>query len=498
MPTTIPFDPSLVLGNIVDPQKIEGLKSIAEFQKPVDNAQLQLNALILSKRSMDMTLQEMMNMNVDEADLNKLSTEIEKLKKNMAAAAVTLAGVTITAQQKIAEARNKQAEIQINESVESPIDYNKSAIKQMPLSSDSMILDSQYFRVESNDEGAVAQSSAIASYVAGQTSGFLSPTYGAKIGGSTKKALEAQNANHKTQGTLVITANCTHKVSDVFAPFVLDPEKGIRAWNSNKSNTPIDTASRESVGASIKGKNSDIAGMQLLSGATYGSSFVGLVHILQDDKNSSSQTSTSISSSIATSIDENLILENISGKFGLDSSFADSVKSLLSTSNLQSHASVITMGLIPSIVSNEVTTAVKSLNPDPKQVMDQLAAIQGSTDQDVNTMGTHADQGKTGASFMQLNNSYVKNVVSSLGDLDSTKNQVIDTNSLMTAFDDYVQKAIAGKCGVPINFFLKPITSRQLAESYLNKFYPGEFVGESSGGDDPSHNKEPSPQPKNE
>ena len=186
---------------------------------------------------------------------------------------------------------------------------------------------------------------------------------------------------------------------------------------------------------------------------------------------------------MSASISENLFLSNSSGKFGLDASFADSLKSLLSTSNLQSHASVITMGLIPSIKSNEVATSVQNLNPDPKAVMEQLAAIQGATDTEVNSMGAAAEKAKTGESFMQLNNSYVTNVVSSLGSYDTANNQVIDTNSMMTAFDDYVQKAIAGKCGVPINYFLKPITARQLAEAWLNKFYPNEFIGASSGDD---------------
>lgn len=155
----------------------------------------------------------------------------------------------------------------------------------------------------------------------------------------------------------------------------------------------------------------------------------------------------------------------------------------MSTSNLQTHASVITMGLIPSIVSNKIETSVQNLKPDPKEVMSQLSAIQGSSDSEVNSMGSAAEKAKAGESFMQLNNAYVKNVVSSLGAYDDKNNKVIDTNSLMTAFEDYVKKAIAGKCGVPINFFLKPVTSRQLAEAWLNKFYPGEFIGESSGDD---------------
>ncbi len=483
MPSTIPFDPSLVLGNIVDPKKIEFLEKVAELQAPVDNAQRALNSLITSKRSLDMTLQEMINMNVDEKHLEELIKEIEVLKGKMADAAVDVAKKTITAQQAIEEAKDGAGQTQISESVESPMDYNKSAIKKMPLSSDNMVMDAQYFRVEANEEGAEAHSNSVASYVSGQVSGFLSPTVASEAGASAKNSLMGQHGNHKIEGTLVLTATCTHKVADVFAPFVLDPEKGIRAWNVYRSEQKIDTTNIASMQAMISGEGSDDAGLQLLSGATYGSSFVGMVHILQAEKSQSSQSTSSVSASLSTSIQQHLSLFNAQGKFGLDSSFADSVKNLLSTSNLQSHASVLTMGLIPTIVSNKVATTVQALKPDPKEIMGQLAAIQGSTDSETNSTAHDAEKAKSGQSFMQLNNEYVKNVASSLGSFDNSNNQVIDTNSMMTAFDDYVKKAIAGDCGVPINFFLKPITSRQLVEAFLYKFYPGEFVGESSGDD---------------
>ena len=69
MPTQIPFDPSLVLGNIVDPKKIKALEAVDAAQKPVNIAQEKLNSLILSKRSLDMTVQEMIQMQVDAKDM---------------------------------------------------------------------------------------------------------------------------------------------------------------------------------------------------------------------------------------------------------------------------------------------------------------------------------------------------------------------------------------------------------------------------------------------
>ena len=49
MPSTIPFDPSIVLGNIVDPIKLDQLNRIAEQQAPIDVAENNMNSLIAFK-----------------------------------------------------------------------------------------------------------------------------------------------------------------------------------------------------------------------------------------------------------------------------------------------------------------------------------------------------------------------------------------------------------------------------------------------------------------
>ncbi|MCT4664063.1 MAG: hypothetical protein N4A45_02370 [Flavobacteriales bacterium] len=493
MPTTIPFDPSLVLGNVVDPKKIEALKNVATAQEPVDLAQQKLNSLILSKRSLDMTMQEMINMGVGQEELKKLSDQIDNQKKAMTEAAVDYAKQSVAAQETIQEARKAAGQIKISENVESPIDYNKSAIKMMGLSSDSMIMDAQYFRNEEEQDGNEAHSNAIASYISAQVTSVFGPSYGASLGGSAKHTVLTQTSKHSIQGTLVITANCTHKQSDMFAPFVLDPEKAIRAWNVYVKDRPINSDDEKSMNEALQGKDADKVGIHILSGQTNGSSFVGMVHILKTEDSNSSQKSSSTSFDLEASFEMGSFLAAKSGKFGVDGSFADSIKSLLSTSNLQSHASVITMGLIPSIKSNEIKTTVSTLKPSATEVMSQLAAIQGATDTDVNTTSSDAAKARTGESFMQLNNSYISGVVSNLGQIENANNKVIDTNSLMTAFDDYVQKAIEGQCGVPINFFLKPITSKQLAKAWLYKFSPLKALGVSSGDDESKKQNDENP-----
>ena len=132
------------------------------------------------------------------------------------------------------------------------------------------------------------------------------------------------------------------------------------------------------------------------------------------------------------------------------------------------------MGIIPSIKSDLVTTSISSLKPDAKEVMDQLATIQGATDKDVNSASAAANNAKAGQQYIELNNSYVKNVVSSVHEAQNKDNKMIDINSLMTAFDDYVERAGKGSdsIGVPINFYIKEIGAKDVAFEYLKKYSP--------------------------
>lgn len=78
MPSTIPYDPSLVLGNIVEKEKLDNIVKIGELQAPADAAQTDLNSLITLKRSIDMSVQEMIDMGIDVTALQAESREIGK------------------------------------------------------------------------------------------------------------------------------------------------------------------------------------------------------------------------------------------------------------------------------------------------------------------------------------------------------------------------------------------------------------------------------------
>lgn len=489
MSTTIPYDPSLVLGNLIHESDIKQLQAIQTAEEPSNAAQNRLNDSIQTKHKLDMTLQEMIEMNVSGDDLDEFKESIDEVGKSISKNAADYGKAVLKAQKDVASLNGDGGNIKITEMPESPIDWNKSALKQLGLSSDTMIVDAQYFRNEDERDGSGAHASTVAAAASTTISSIWGPKFTTSAAGSVKKTVLNQTSQHSIEGTLVITATATHKQTDLFAPFVMDPEKAVYAWNWMFPSDQIQTTRPETLVAAIENINANGTDDQkkflsLLSGQTIGSSFVGMVHILRTERTDSTQRSNSHASKFASEFEWGGFFASGKGSFGVDSEFSDNIKNMLSTNDITSHCSLITMGIIPTLKSNELKTSISQLKPDATEVMGQLSAIQGATDSDINSVSSEASKAKVGQQFMELNNSYIKEVVSNVTQSDKESNKIIDVNSLMTAFDDYVQKAEEGKSGVPINFFVRHIDKPMIAKAWLKKFSPQDNWQLSSGDDE--------------
>jgi hypothetical protein len=482
MSTTIPYDPSLDLGNIVPPEHLEVLEKISTLQTPIDEAQNELNSLILLKRKLGMTKDELVTMKVDTADLDK---PLEDVDASITAAATKLAEVSVTNLPLISEQR--KAIPQISDHIESPIDYTKSQIKQMPLASDSMTMDAQYFSFDETKQQSDSQMSALKSFVSASTS-FLGDKASAQATAQTQGQVSHQREVHDIQGTLVITANCTHAQASLFAPFVIDVDKGIRAWNEMVAAGTLSPMIKTNDPGSIatiaeQQETKDAKYFNLLSGVTSGSSFIGMVHVLKDSSTASDQHMRSTAASLQGQMEVGSWFADYKGGFGVDTSFSNSAKSLLSSQNIQSHISLVCMGIIPTIEANDVALTVKQFTDfSPDKMMGQLSVLQNSTADAQSSVSSAAENARTGGQMVALEATKIQSAVSAVGELDDGKNKMLDINSLMTAFTDYVTKAAAGNVGVPINYFLKPITASLLAQMWVAKYLPGEYV--TSSGDD--------------
>jgi hypothetical protein len=467
MPSTIPFDhPSLVLGNVVNTQVLDLMKKTGSLQTKLDAAREKMNSLVMMKRSLAMTINELTDMNVDVAELKNT---INNVDASITKSATDYMTVCIESQTGMQQYREQISALEPDDMMESPVDFTRSAIKRLPLSAESLQLDAQYFSFGSNLQDDTMAS--IEKYVRESTVNL-----GAQSGELAKTAtaqINRQRQNHSLAGTLILTASCTHRNVAIIEPFVLDADKAIAVWNSmyTGGSDKIDTSDPAILKEQVEA--ADEKTMTVLSGVVYGSGFIGMVHMLKSDMTDSGPTD-EVTEQLREKLKIGGWLENASGGFGIDASVMNEVKRMLSTQSVSSHVSVIVMGAVPSIASSQLKQGIKQLlQPDAEKVNGLLSTLSQSTTTGSETIDSGAENAKTGKRLLQLQNTTMQSVMRSLGDIDHGTNKVLDINSLMTAFENYLQaiKASNGSAGVPIHFYVKHLSRRQLIQTWMEKYH---------------------------
>lgn len=472
MPSSIPFDhPSLVLGNVVNPQLLSKLKNISTLQAKTDAAQDKMNSHITLKRSLSMTINELINMNVD---VTPLLEKIKEVDTSIVTAATDYATVRLANETAIQALKEQVSEMDTDDSLESPIDYNRTLLKQMPLGSDSLKLDAQYFSYEQNNEdNPLNVIASIGDYIQESTSG-LGAKASADIAKTASGQIALQRKNHSVSGTLIITASCTHKNAVLLAPLLFDADKTVTVWNMLNKSSRISTTDLAAVQAIAEEEEENPQQtLPVLSGATYGSSFVGMVHVLKQENTANSSGMSDVAAKLQERFNIGGWFEESSGGFGVDPSFSDDIRNLLSSQTITSHINVVVMGAVPSIRSNQVEMGVKTFAEfDATKLTTSLASIENATAAEKVTVDQAANTARTGAKLLAMQGATIQSVMLGLGKIDQGSNKMLDINSMMTAFEDYLQEVKNGNAGVPVNFYVKYITKRQVAQGWLDKYYP--------------------------
>jgi len=470
MPSTIPYDPSLALGAVVDPAAFVTLTQISELDAAIDAAQDTLNSFISMKRSIDMTIHELVDMEIDPHDIKAKSEEV---KKEISKAAVAYAALRIENESKI---RPLKAKVHgVHQGLESPVDYGASKIVNPEISAESLKMESQYFSFEQNEQGAANSMSAIKELIAGATSDLGSDA-SSKMATAGVSQIAKQRKEHQIVGTLVMTAACTHKKAAVLQPLVIDVDRAVSVWNQAFPTDRLKTSDPAGMAAAAAAQDSaNKQALNLLTGATYGSSFVGMVHILRKEWTDIGQTAGSVKNmtDVAESMQEKFKvaawLEGETGGLGADPDFVNDIKRLLGKQDFAAHVSLITMGVVPTIKSNKLEFGVdKFAKFDAKEMMNSLGSL--SSPADTASVAKTANDSRKAKTAVAIQGAQASSVMLGLEKIDEKKDSVIDINSLVTAFDNYIDQVNNGECGgVPITYFVKPISKSELAEMWLAK-----------------------------
>lgn len=463
MAGTIPYNhPSLVLGHVADTRVMQKLKQMARLQSTTDAMQEKLNAMVQMKRSMTLTLSELRGMGVDVKDMENKLKEIET---GIGSAANEYMTVYLQNEAALAGLKNELVNEMDSRSElpESPVDFEASKLEKLPLSTESLKLDSQYFSIGSNLQGDVMAN----------IENFIRDATG-DSGGQMAKAVSAQvvnqNRNHRLYGTLIIVVHCTHQNVGVFNPLVIDPDKAVRAWNQMHDRSLRIESPEQEMPERESGKEED--SLTLITGAAYASSFVGMLHILQTDMQQTDDFD-KLKEQLERRLRIGGWLSNVSGGVGVDPAMLEEVKGFLSTQSVSTHISVVTMGVIPSIKSSTLKMGVKQLiGIDGDKLEQVLISPQTEASTTASESGEACDKHR----ILHAQNLRAGSLVSTMADIDRKDNKVLDINSLMTALDNYIEYVNNKEelKGVPIHFYTRTLTRSDILRLWHEKYKPEE------------------------
>ena len=465
MPSAVPYNhPSLGLGNIIDGHVLDIITAISGCQERIDVAQDKLDSLIMMKRSMKMTVNELTDL---EVDVTPITEKLPEIDAKIAAAATEYLSVKIENEEAIREQRDALSRISVKGSCESPVDLTASRLASYPYSSESMRLDSQYFSFGSNSQDNTMAN--IEKFIRNSTKDAGSVN-SEGIVRQVAGQVNDQVQNHSLSGTLIIVANCTHRDIKVMEPLVIDPDKAILAWNSmfhGDKITPDSLMATEPVDIP-----DDTAGaLSLITGAGYGSSFIGMVHILNTDTNKTMDYD-----KLKPELDEKVKMGNwlsgALGSFGMGEEGKNELKAILSMQSVSCHISLVTMGAVPSVKANELKLSLKILSEVGKD--DRPAGMHQATPGGSSSFSSEADKSGENARLAHLQGTRIKNIMHAISEIDDRKDKIMDVSSLMTAFENYVNGITGGAgnihAGVPVHFFIKKLTKPEIMKLWRNRY----------------------------
>lgn len=468
MAASIPFDhPSLVLGHVVNTDLLKLLERIASLQAKTDAAFERMNSFIAMRRGLSMTINELVGLGVD---IGELKTKIADLNQKVSDAARDYMAARIVNDTGVQQLREEVASIENVAGLESPLDFSEVTVERLALASDSIRIDVQYFSYGSNDETNAAAILSIEGVIR-ETTAPLGST-ARDVPKAAAAQVHQQLRNHSLAGTLVITASATHRASAMLQPLKLDVDKAVEVWNSmyGAAGDGINTsdlsamiqASEAPEGAA--GANN----LTLLTGANYGSSFIGMVHMVNTETTGTGGLAADQEEAVQEQMRLGGWMKAATGGFGMDETVLENVRKLLSSQSVSTHANLIVLGAVPSLASAHLRSGVATLLGEPRVA----GGVHGPSYDSHQTASTMADSSRKGGQQMAMQSGLMQSVIQGLGTIDHGSNKVVDLNTLMNTFDNYIAEVSdADSVGIPISFFFKKISKTRIARLWLDKYF---------------------------
>lgn len=456
MSFSLPYDhPALVLGHIVPPGLLVQLDKIRSIQSRTDAALERMHSLMSMRRSLAMTLSEMMSMGID---VTALEARLEELNHGIEKAASDYIAKRLDNDAAIQVERDRMLEIDCSGLSESPLDFSQVKVERKPLASDNVQIDIQYFKHHGTEGSAGAVRSRVEQMVRENTAGL--PQQASKLAGQAGALVAQQQDNHDLVGTLVITANATHRQVAMLQPVTLDLPKAIEAWNASFASAslrlnPADPAGMIKVASQTRGDAVDKS-LTLLTGVAYGSSFVGMIHLVRSKMSPSGLSDADIAAMVER-LRVGTLINSESGGLGTEQSVLDDVRQMISDQGFTAHVSILVNGALTTPAAQNVEKLVdRAIHVPSRLPFFGMGAALGETVAQAAQTVAQSEAGK------------LSGLAATLNSVDKGRDASIDLSTLFTAFDNYLGAITKSESvGAPIGFYVRRINAAQIALEWL-------------------------------
>jgi len=492
----IPYDSSMVLGGVVDDERLKTLMAHASLQRDLETAEDNYNAAVRNKLSIDMSVAQLSQMKMG-GNYNQIKETFKKLHQ----ASGEQEMIVMESLLKVVEARRAyeqghvdmmkaREQTKIGIAPESPMNYDEKLLNKVPTGTPGLKMDVQYFKCEKGYQQSRAHVSKVVNYTREKTKKWWGSQSSSINEKDTESHMNQQVECNEVMGTLVISANATHKLAH-FYDAEYDAAKLLRAWNMKVQGSNIELPGKvdELYDEWTQPKDEsyedeDEPKIAIITGQTYGSAFVGFIHFVRKSE-TTSNSDTSKSNKLPPGarqarlgraklkMDVHHWWNSYSGSSGLDGTTASEIKNMFSNNEVSTHISVQTFGIIPSIASKGVSSSLKKFAKfDPIETNNSLAAMASQKKPDIPKF----EQGKRAAiaagQVKGLKRAKIEAVLAGIGETDKLNNQEMTMNSMMLAFDDYTNHVKTADGGTPLAFFISEIRRSDVISAWMKQFRP--------------------------
>jgi len=421
----VQYDPALYLGCIVKKDHLDYVEQVSKLHAQIDHKKDKVNMLKKVK---------------EEFEILKFEIDFDKMERREDPVERIIERIKEAQEEYLEEAIKNYDEIfkltkpMVSSSVESPIDWTKSKLRSdLPISADTMKCDVRWFNVDNRAGGSEKQSEDVGAHIKASLSAF-GASIGADASYDSKKDQQSLNSSKNVCSTLVLTCMCTHKNARTFAPCVFDLKKLVRAWNEMFPKDAISDQDVTKKGKTRKTENK----MHMVAGASYSSAMVGTVTFKDESKKESNLDTEKTEMKGDLKIGVAGVPEGMGPKLdvGGHNNTSKEVMNMLSNQTISVHFNLYCAGLIPNLEKQMLKTSVKMLS----------------------SFETKDTSGNIGEKIGEI--------LKGLGDRETSEAAVLNSTTMMNAFDNYINMSSSGDeaVGVPTNYFLKPITKSYIIE----------------------------------